>query len=138
MPTLAGALTICLPIADRPRAMAFYRDALDLDAIGTPTEDGVPEPLQFQLDHGTRLMLIPTGGFGWVLDGREVAPSGVSECVLSLAVPTEREVDDVVERIRSAGGEVIAEPDRQPWGYTATGADPDGHVWQVLVAETDG
>ena len=54
-----------LPIADRQTSFAFYREALGLelglDVVGQPAEDGVPEPLQFALNDGTRLMLVPTG-----------------------------------------------------------------------------
>ena len=42
-------IVVCLPVADRRRAHAFYRDALGLEAIGAPASDGVPEPLQFAL-----------------------------------------------------------------------------------------
>lgn len=57
-------LTISLPIADRATSYAFYREALALEAIGAPAADGMPEPLQFDLSDGARLVLVPTGGFG--------------------------------------------------------------------------
>ncbi|MGW0433605.1 VOC family protein [Micromonospora sp. NPDC003197] len=128
-----GTLVISLPIADRRRAMAFYRDAFGFDPVGEPAEDGVPEPLQYQLNDRTLLMLIPTGGFGWVLGDRAVAPTGVSECILSTTVATEREVIEVIERVRRCGGDVVTEPSPQPWGYSGLCADLDGHVWQVTV-----
>lgn len=56
---------VCLPIADRQKSFAFYGDGLGLEAFGEPAEDGVPEPLQFVLNDGVQLMLIPTGGFGY-------------------------------------------------------------------------
>jgi uncharacterized protein len=124
---------ISLPIADRRTSMKFYREALRLDAIGEPAEDGVPEPLQFALNDGVRLMLIPSVGFGWVIGDHEVAQRGHSECVLSLNVGTEAGVDELVERAQSAGAEIVAEPGRQPWGYTGAFADPDGHVWMVTA-----
>ena len=127
--------SVALPIDDRVRAMAFYRDAFGFELLGEPAEDGVPEPLMFLIDRLTTLVLVPRGGFGWVLgEGREPAPTGTSECVMGMSVATEPEVDDLVERVRDAGGAVLAEPGHQPWGYTALCADPDGHVWQVLVA----
>lgn len=59
-------------------------EALGLEAIGEPAEDGVPEPLQFAVNDGIRLVLVPTGGFGWVIGDHEVAARGHSECVLGL------------------------------------------------------
>lgn len=124
-------VVVGLPIADRPTSYRFYRDGLGFEAVGEPAEDGVPEPLQFALNDGLRVMLIPTGGFGWVIGGRPVAQPGTSECVLNLSVADDAGVDDLVERARRAGGEVVTEAGRQPWGYAGAFADPDGHVWMV-------
>lgn len=66
-------VVVSLPIEDRRTSFAFYRDGLGFDAVGEPAEDGVPEPLQFAVNDGLRLMLIPTGGFGWVI-GAAVGP----------------------------------------------------------------
>jgi uncharacterized protein len=124
-------IIVSLPIADRRTSFRFYGEGLGFEPIGEPAQDGVPEPLQFALDDGVRLMLVPTVGFGWVIGDHEVASAGHSECVLGLGAQTEAEVDEMVERARRAGAEVVAEPQRQPWGYTGTFADPDGHLWMV-------
>lgn len=105
---------ISLPIADRRTSFAFYGKGLGLDAIGEPAEDGVPEPLQFALSDGVRLMLIPTGGFGWVIGDREVAGRGQSECMFSLGVGTEADVDELVTRMHQAGAEIVTQPAQQP------------------------
>jgi uncharacterized protein len=127
-------IVVSLPIADRRTSYAFYRNGLGFAAVGEPAEDGVPEPLQFALNEGVRLMLVPTGGFGWVIGGREVAPPGHSECLLSLSAATDAKVDELVGRAQEAGAEVVTAPGRQPWGYAAAFADPDGHVWMVTSA----
>jgi predicted lactoylglutathione lyase len=124
-------VVVSLPIADRWTSFVFYRDGLGFDAIGEPAADGVPEPLQFALNERTRLMLVPTGGFGWVIGDHEVAARGHSECVLSLAAVTDAEVDELVKRAREAGARVLTEPGPQPWGYAGTFADPDGHLWMI-------
>jgi hypothetical protein len=81
--------TISLATADRGRSLAFYRDGLGLDAFGPLADDGIPEPLQLRLASSVSLMLIPTGGFGWVAGEDRVAPSDASECVLSVYVRDE-------------------------------------------------
>ena len=53
--------TVCLPIADRSVSHTFYT-ALGFSAFGDPADDGLPEPLQFQISGGLRLMLIPRVG----------------------------------------------------------------------------
>ena len=127
-------IVVCLPVADRRRAHAFYRDALGLEAIGAPASDGVPEPLQFALAEGVRLMLIPTGGFGWVVGDRDVAPPEQSECLLSRSAEDDAEVRVVIDKALAAGAEPVTAPGRQPWGYAGAFADPDGHVWMVTAA----
>jgi hypothetical protein len=125
------SVVVSLPIADRQTSFAFYRDGLGFEPVGEPAEDGVPEPLQFALNDGIRVMLVPTGGFGWVIGDHSVAPSGCSECVLNLGAEADEEVDEMLRRARKAGAEVVTEPGQQPWGYAGAFADPDGHVWMV-------
>jgi uncharacterized protein len=124
-------VVIALPIADRRRSFAFYRDGLGLEAVGEPAEDGVPEPLQFALNDGVRVMLVPTGGFDWITGDHDVAPSGTSECVLSLSTETDTEVDATIRRAQEAGAAILTAPGSQPWGYAGAFTDPDGHVWMV-------
>ena len=83
----------------------------------------------------TRLMLVPTGGFGWVIGDHRVAPVGTSECVLGIGAATDDDVNEIVECARRAGATVATEPAPQPWGYAAAFADPDGHIWTVTSAK---
>lgn len=124
--------TVSLPTEDRVRAHAFYR-ALGLPTPGESAEDGVPEPLVVSMGDGAQVMLIPIGGFNWVTGGQAVAGPDTVECRLSLDLSSPQEVDELVARAEEAGGTVIAAPQAQPWGYSATFSDPDGHLWQVLV-----
>lgn len=134
MPT--PPIVISLPIADRPTSFAFYRDGLGFESIGEPAGDGLPEPLQFQLDARVSLMLVPTDGFGWVVGDRRIADGTTSECVLGTTVGTDAEVDALVERAVAAGATLVTGPTAQPWGYAATFTDPDGHLWMVASAAT--
>ena len=91
-------IVISLPIGDRATSHAFYA-ALGLEAVGELASDGLPEPLQFTLSPGANLMLVPRGGFGWVIGDNAVAEPGTSECVLSLT----GDVDALVAAARAAG-----------------------------------
>ena len=79
-------------------------------------------------------MLVPRDGFGWILvgDHEKVAHPGQSECLINLPASSEAEVDQLVNRAERAGAGVTAPPAHRPWGYVATCADPDGHLWSVI------
>jgi len=125
-------VVVALPIADRRRSHDFYRAVLSVDAVGDIGGDGIAEPLQFPLNDGVRLMLIPSEGFGWVVGSRAVADGDTSECVVTLFADDEAGVDTLARRAQEAGGAVVSEPGAQPWAYTATFTDPDGHLWSVM------
>ena len=130
--------TISLSTADRRRSLAFYRDGLGLEAFGPLADDAVPEPLQLRLAPSVSLMLIPTGGFGWVVGEGRVAPPGVNECVLCVYAPDEDAVRARFEAALAAGGTTVSEPAQQGWNvFAAQVADPDGHLWMMLVAPPD-
>ena len=131
--TERAPVIVSLPIADRRRSSDFYRALLGTEPFGAPADDGVPEPLQFALNDGVTLMLVPSGGFGWVIGDHEVAPSGTSECVMSLAVADDDAVAAWVDRARAAGGTVVTEPADKGWGFHGLVADRDGHLWIVTV-----
>jgi len=130
--------TISLATADRRRSLAFYRDGLGLEAFGPLADDGIPEPLQLRLASSVSLMLIPTGGFGWVAGEDRVAPPGANECVLSVYAPDEDAVQARFETALAAGGTCVYEPSQQKWtAFAAQVADPDGHLWMILIPPAD-
>ena len=88
----------------------------------------------FVLNPMTRVMLVPTGGFGWVIGDHRVAAVRTSECVLGIGAATD-DVERIVERARRAGATVATEQAPQPWGYAAAFADPDDHIWTVTSAK---
>ena len=124
-------MIISLPIEDRPRSYAFYQEAFGFAPSVRLADDGVPEPLQFALTEVCGLMLIPTGGFGWVLGDQPAAPAGTSECILSVHADSESAVDAFAAKAVAAGAKLVTAPARKPWAYIATFTDPDGHLWMV-------
>lgn len=129
--------TLCLPIADRAVSHTFYT-TLGFAAVGEPGDDGLPEPLQLEVSDGLRVMLIPTGGFGWVIGDQDLSAPGAHECMIVIGVRTTAEVDDLMRRAGDAGAEIVYPAANQSWGpgdhvdaYAGVFADPDGHLWQV-------
>jgi predicted lactoylglutathione lyase len=126
--------TVCLPIKNRQVSHAFY-SALGLEAVGELGDDGLPEPLQFEISIGLRVMLIPTGGFGMVIGGRKRSPRSTHECLIVIALATDAAVDKLIRRAQDAGAKIVMEAVNQTWGYVGGFVDPDGHMWQVSRAD---
>ena len=61
------------PFKNRQVSHAFYT-ALGFVTVGEFGDDGLPEPLQFEISLGLRVMPIPTRGFGWVIGDRKRSP----------------------------------------------------------------
>jgi predicted lactoylglutathione lyase len=129
---------VSLPIEDRQRSYDFYAEGLGFETAGEPAEDGLPEPLQLVVNEGLRIMLIPTGGFGWITGDDEVASPGTTEVLLSVGVDREEDVDSVMAQAEAVGATVRAPAGVQPWGYAGTFADPDGHLWMVTSEPAPG
>ena len=64
----------------------------------SPVVVSLPEVLPFALNDGLRLMLVPSGGFGWAIGDHEVADQGHSERMLGLSRADRADVDELVER----------------------------------------
>jgi predicted lactoylglutathione lyase len=122
--------TLCLPTKNRKAAHAFY-SALGFATVGKPEADGLPEPLQFQISGGLRVMLVPSVGFGWVIGGRKRSPRGTHECLIVIGLATDADVDELMQRAKEAGARIVVKAGPQSWGYVGTFADPDGHLWHV-------
>jgi predicted lactoylglutathione lyase len=126
--------TVCLPIKNRRASHDFYT-ALGFVTVGELGEDGLPEPLQFEVSVGLRVMLIPSHGFGWVIGGRKRSPRDAHECVVVIGLATDDPVDELMRRAQDAGAKVAIEPGNQQWGYVGAFADPDGHMWHLSRAD---
>jgi predicted lactoylglutathione lyase len=125
------SVAIALPIRDRTTSHAFFREVLGMAPDGEPASDGIPEPLEFRLHRGLRVVLVPAGGFRWVIGDRAVAAGDVSECVVRIDRDSAEDVVELIDRARQAGATVTREPAQQPWGYEGAFTDPDGHLWLV-------
>lgn len=126
-----------LPTKNLRAAFEFYKNGLGLPLHRKTTGDEMPEPVEFVLGGAAHLMLVPTGGFKWVIGDHRVAEAGASECVVGICVSAPAEVDNLIEKAKGAGAEVFAPPAEKPWGYSGAFRDLDGHVFMVSVRAPD-
>jgi uncharacterized protein len=115
---------VTLGVTDLGRARAFY------EGIGWTTRAEPGDDVVFFQAVGMVVAL-------W--DRASLAEdSGVSDgggwggVTLAYNVREPREVDEVIEQARAAGGTIPREPGETFWGgYSGVFVDPDGHPWEV-------
>lgn len=124
-------IAVALPVEDRRRSADFYRAFLQSEPFGATADDGLPEPLQFRINDDTTILLIPSGGFGWVLrDARTVGAPEVVRAVVTWILGDEDSVRQAAARAEAAGAETVVAATTQPWQvFAGVIADPDGHLW---------
>ncbi len=124
--------------ADLDAARAFYRDGLGWE----PLLDVPGEILFFQVGHGLVLGLFDAEAFDRDLEGDTTAPDNAAPVpsapaaptgfTLSHNVQTPDEVDEVVERMRAAGGTVRKPPQTAAFGGRhGHVVDPNGVLWEI-------
>lgn len=124
-----------LPVKDLERAKAFY------EFIGfTPSESGESK-LSAGFKIGRKnvvLMLFEQATFEQICRTPVTDSSLGSEVLLSLDTDSKKEIDELAERVRQAGGTLFAEPEAaQAWMYGFGFMDPDGHRWNGIYMDLD-
>jgi predicted lactoylglutathione lyase len=124
-----ATVVVSLPISDLDKSLRFYRDGL-----GMPTA-GIDERIvAFELPN-LSLFLIEQGEYMKYTDRAGIAVEGAPSpgtCILSCAIGSREEVDDVLSRAVGAGGSAPRPADDHDGSYTGYFSDPDGHLWELV------
>jgi lactoylglutathione lyase len=114
-----------LEVSDVERSLSFYVELLGFDEeFSFPGEDGSKVFASLRLSDGTKLAI---GG------PKEKVETGS----VAIWLYTD-DVDAEVERLRTAGVEVVREAEDQPWGERqASVADPDGYTIHIGAAKNE-
>ena len=117
---------INLPVADLPRAIAFYAA---LGFVHNPkfSDDSGACMVLSETIHTMLLTHAKWQGF----TTRPICPAGSSEVSLALTCEDRGAVNAMVEAGAAAGGTAdVNPPEDHGFMYQRTIADPDGHIWE--------
>lgn len=118
---------ITLGVSDMDRAVAFYRDGLELPAF-----EDKPPVVYFSLA-GTWLAVFPKKGLLGYIGLDEAFSPHPAPITLSCNVDTQDEVDATMAQAEAAGARVVCAAKAFAWGgYAGWFADPDGHLWEIV------
>jgi len=132
-------IAVSLPIADRPAALAFYRDGLGLETSGVTGTTFVGDEVNpagavvmFHLRGGLVLALYPRSELAKDADV-PFGPPKTGELSLGHLVENKDDVDSLLARAEEAGATLTGQPHDRPWGiYSGYFRDPDGHLWEII------
>jgi catechol 2,3-dioxygenase-like lactoylglutathione lyase family enzyme len=116
---------ITLGVTDLEQAVLFYQNVLKLPRLPSP-----PGIVFFELGK-TWLSLFPRLELA---NDAGVSPEGAGFRGFTLAhnVRSEAEVDQLLDQVSAAGGQIVKPAQRADWGgYSGYFADPDGFLWEV-------
>jgi predicted enzyme related to lactoylglutathione lyase len=114
---IQGIAAIWLPVSDMQRAVAFYRDSLELEV----------------LEHGDDWTEVTAGDQRIGLNASE-SPAGDGGAVIAFAVD---DIDATVDQLKAKGVKFSGELSDHPWGQVAPFKDPEGNDLQLYAPPAD-
>jgi uncharacterized protein len=125
---MSRMIFVNLPVADLPRAMAFY------EALGLTNEPRFTDETAACMVWSEAIFVMLLTHAKWrTFTTRPICDPGASEVSLALTCDSRSEVDRLVEAGAAAGGTADINPSEDHgFMYQRTIADPDGHVWEPL------
>ncbi len=124
-----------LPVKDMQRSKKFF------------TEIGFSFKTERETDTMTALvvgkaampiMFFEEKMFEHVVQNKISNASKVTELMISFDAESEKEVDEMAEKVKKAGGTIFSQPQEiQGWMYGFAFSDLDGHRWNMLFMDME-
>ena len=117
-----------LPVADLPKAMAFY------EAVGARNEPMFTDETAacMVFSETIYVMLLTHDKYRQFTAKRIADAHETSEVLIAITLDGRSEVDDIAERAIAAGGREARPTEDHGWMYSRPFEDPDGHVWEPV------
>lgn len=123
-----------LPVKDVRKSKSFFK------AIGfkeNPMHEKAEHLASFLIGKKEFvMMLFPEKDFKHFTQNDIADTKKGTEVLLNIDAQSRKEVDEMAETVRKAGGKIFAEPgESQGWMYAFGFADFDGHRWSMLYMD---
>jgi predicted lactoylglutathione lyase len=84
------------------------------------------------------IMFFEQKEFEKIVDSKISDTSKGAEIIISFGAETKKEVDEMAEKVKKAGGDVFSKPAPiQGWMYNVGFKDLDGHRWNMLYMDME-
>lgn len=122
-----------LPVADLPKAMAFY------EAIGARNEPMFTDETAacMVFSETIHVMLLTHDKYRMFTSKRIADARETSEVLIAITLESRAEVDDIAGKAVAAGGREARPTEDHGWMYSRPFEDPDGHVWEPVWMDVE-
>ena len=130
---MSKLIFVNLPVADLPRAMAFY------EAVGATNEPRfTDETAACMVFSDTIHVMLLTHDKFLHFSPKPIASRDTCEVMIAMSAEDRAEVDGIVDKAGASGGKADAFA-RQDlgWMYNRSFEDPDGHIWEVVWMDVE-
>lgn len=120
---------ITIAVSDLKKSVNFYKNGFGFPTKGI--QDGNEEHCMFDLDNNFSLVLYSRQAF-LSLTANPNQTEKSAGFILSHNAQSKAQVDEILKAALKAGATQIGQIQDEPWGYSASIADPDGHQWEIV------
>ncbi len=125
-----------LPVKNIKKSKTFFK------AIGfreNPRHENAEHMATFFIGEDNFVMgLFPEKAFSGFTGNAISNTKNGTEVLLNIEAESKKEVDEMAETVRKAGGKIYAEPgESEGWMYAFGFEDLDGHRWSMLYMDMD-
>ena len=130
---MSKLIFINLPVADLPRAMAFY------EAVGATNEPRfTDETAACMVFSDTIHVMLLTHDKFLHFSPKPIASRDTAEVMIAMSADDRAEVDGIVDKAGASGGKADACAKQDyGWMYNRSFEDPDGHIWEVVWMDVE-
>lgn len=120
---------ITIAVTDIKKSIDFYKNCFGFPTKGI--QDGYDEHCMFDLDDKFNLVLYRRKEFlPMTANPDETAKS--AGFILSHNAQSKEQVDEILKTALKWGATQIGKMQDEPWGYSVSISDPDGHQWEIV------
>jgi predicted lactoylglutathione lyase len=130
---MSKLIFVNLPVADLPRAMAFY------EAIGATNNPQFTDETAacMVLSDTIHVMLLTHDKFRQFTPKQVADAHEVSEVLIAISEDSRDGVDAITEKALAAGGREARGAQDFGFMYSRSFEDPDGHIWEPLWMDVE-
>lgn len=128
---MASKIFVNLPVKDLNRSMEFFKGlGFSFNPQFTDDKAGC-----MVISDSIYAMLLTEDYFRTFTQKEICDAKKATEVLIALDAASKDEIQEMVNKAKSLGGHIYADPQDHGWMYQHSFADPDGHQWEIAYMD---